>query len=467
MQMHTRSNQRGAAALAVAMVLLFGMTLVAFFANRTMIFEQRTSANQVRYTKGFEMADAGVEWAIARLNDPLTLAASPSCATASGTGLLSFRAKYIRPVAADATHATGWFNIVSNVYPGCQIDPSSGSLSCDCPTAANTAATLASTTMPRFRVQFVPVTTANNPTADIQAVEIVSRGCTSGDPCDPSQAATSSDSSSIVRVIVKVRPTFPNVPGAGMISGSTSVVGGSINVINTDTASNGITINTGSSADLTGNGFTVQSLPGTAPASSILDNDPSLLNLTNADATGELFFASFFGEGFSDYQTNLSTKVLSSGAGGSTAAYAAGTCSSASDCAKAVSYWVDQGVTQFWVDSTGVDFGANSMPSTTGGTLGTVNNPIALATAGVLSFGANITAYGIYYAASATANTVDPLGNGNVNIIGSFVARGAIQKQGAGNLSVIYNGSLFGYKGPPKGIVVPVPGSWRDKATPY
>ena len=54
-------KQRGAAALIVAMVLLFAMTVVAFFANRTMIFEQRTSANQVRYTKGFELADAGME----------------------------------------------------------------------------------------------------------------------------------------------------------------------------------------------------------------------------------------------------------------------------------------------------------------------------------------------------------------------------------------------------------------------
>ena len=133
---NTRFKQRGAAALAVSMVLLFAMTVVAFFANRSMIFEQRTSANQVRYTKGFEVADAGIEWAIARLNDPLTLAAASCVPDGSTAGLLSFRDRYLQPTASDATHPTGWFNPVTTVYPGCQIDPSNGNLTCGCPAPA-------------------------------------------------------------------------------------------------------------------------------------------------------------------------------------------------------------------------------------------------------------------------------------------------------------------------------------------
>jgi Tfp pilus assembly protein PilX len=453
------SRPRGVAALAMSMVLLFAMTVVAFFANRTMIFEQRTAANQVRYTKGFELADAGIEWALARLNDPLTLAAN-SCTAASGAGLLSFKQRYIRPTASDATHATGWFNPVSTAYPGCEIDPTTGAATCACPAAG--AAALANTDRPRFRVQFNAVTTANNASADDQAVEIVSRGCTNGDPCDPSQAATSSDSSTVIRVLVKVAPTFPTVPGAGMISGSTTLVGGSINVVNTDTKSNGVTINTGSTVEINASGFWVQSLPGTAPAQSILDNDPSLLKLTNADANGELFFTSFFGQGFTDYQSAPDTKVLTNGAGGA----ANNQCNSASNCGTAVSYWVDRGYTKFWVDGS-VDFGASNMPATTGGTLGTASMPLALATSGDLSFGSNVNAYGIFYSASATVNTDATLGNGNPTIIGSFISRGDINKQGSGTLTVAYDGNLFGSAGPPTGLLVPVPGSWRDKASTY
>lgn len=454
-------KQRGAAALIVAMVLLFAMTVVAFFANRSMIFEQRTSANQVRYTKGFELAEAGMEWAIARLNDPLTLTAA-SCVPASGAGLLSFRDRYLQPTAADATHSTGWFNPLTTAYPGCQIDPVSGLLSCGCPAAG--AATLAATTQPRFRVRFIPVTVANNPSVDWQAVEIISRGCTNGDPCDPSQPATSSDSSSIVRTLVKLRATFPNVPGAGMIAGSSTLVGGSVNVINTDTASNGITINTGSTVEINASGFTVQSLPGTPPAQSILDNDPSLLALTNADSTGELFFSSFLGQGFAAYQDDLGTRILTLGA---TNDYANGACSSASNCARAVSYWIDRGVGKFWVNGA-VDFGSSTMPSTTpGNTLGTASRPVAVVTTGNLSFGSNVNAYGIFYAATATVDTDATLGNGNPTIVGSFISRGDIRKQGSGNLTVAYNGNLFGAQGAPTGILVPVPGSWRDKATAY
>ena len=68
--LHPRLRQRGAASLVVAMILLFGMTMVAFYANRGLLFEQRTSANQYRATSAFEVAEAGLEWATARLNEP-------------------------------------------------------------------------------------------------------------------------------------------------------------------------------------------------------------------------------------------------------------------------------------------------------------------------------------------------------------------------------------------------------------
>ena len=458
--MNSRFHQRGAVALVVALVLLFGMTLIAFFANRTMIFEQRTSANQYRYTKAFEVADAGIEWAIARLNDGLTLTAN-SCTPASGAGLVSFRDRYVRPTAADATHANGWLNPLSNVYPGCQIDPAAGTFSCGCPAAG--AATLAATAQPRFRVQFNPVT---SPTADALAVEIVSRGCTSGDPCDPASAATASDSSVVARVLVKIVPTFPTVPGAGLISGSATVISGSLNVVNTDTAGNGITINTGSTVNLSGSGTTVQTLPGTPPSASILDNDPSLLKLTNADSTGERFFSSFFGGDFDDFKTSLGTKVITAGASNNAANL---TCGNPGDCGAAVSYWVNRGIQQFWVVPD-VTFNNSNMPSVsiTGGTLGTLNKPLALATPGQITFTGGITAYGVYYA--ATASAVDDLvltGGGSSTIVGSLISRGDFARTGNGNISIIYNSNLFGGKGPPTGILAPVPGSWRDKATAF
>ena len=379
--MNTRSRQRGVAALVVAMVLLFAMTIVAFFANRTMIFEQRTSANQYRYTKAFEMADAGIELAIARLNDPLTLTAN-TCVPASG-GSESFRGRYLRPSAADATHATGWLNPLPAAFPGCQIDPSNGQLSCDCPPAGS--ATLATETQPRFRVAFGPI-----PSPDGQAVEITSRGCTSGDPCNPNQlVGSTTDGTAIARVLVKLRPTLPSVPNAALIGGSITLTNGTLRVV-PDAASDGVAIQTAGVADAD---IDVRTVPGAPRA--ILDNDTALATLINADANGELFFASYFGAGFADFRGNLATKAISAGASFN-AASAPGTCSNATDCGTAVSYWADQGFTQFWV-APNVTFNSTNMPITTG-TLGSAARPVIVATPGLLTITGGIK--------SATVGTV-------------------------------------------------------------
>jgi hypothetical protein len=52
------------ATLTVVMVLFFVVSLVAAYAGRTSIFEQRTSANQYRSTQALEAAEAGLEWAV-------------------------------------------------------------------------------------------------------------------------------------------------------------------------------------------------------------------------------------------------------------------------------------------------------------------------------------------------------------------------------------------------------------------
>ena len=50
------------------MLLFFIISLVAAYAGRNLIFEQKTSANQYRATQAFEAAEAGLEWALAMLN---------------------------------------------------------------------------------------------------------------------------------------------------------------------------------------------------------------------------------------------------------------------------------------------------------------------------------------------------------------------------------------------------------------
>lgn len=447
--MKLNRSQRGTATLVIALVLVFAMTLVAFFSNRSIMFEQRASANQYRATRAFEMAEAGLEWAMARLNDDIFIAASPSCT--SGTGSQSFRDRYLAP----SVTTTVSFTVVTTNPPrtGCSV-AADGVMTCSCPTSG-TAPALGAASDPRFTVQFNP-----DPGGDPTAVEVISYGCTNaGAPCDPGSTATP-DATAVVRSLIKVRPKFPHAPGAGLVAGAAAVSGGNLNVINLDVESNGVTINSGTTVEL-GSGTQVTTLPGTPPRASVLDNDPALNALTNADSNGDLFFQSFFGETMAQYQASPLTWLITGGSCGTNARCSS--CGNASACGAAVSTAINQGATQFWSD-TAIAFNSGNLPAV--GTIGTAARPITFAGTAPIELRSNLTAYGMFFVSTATAlENWDYDGSGNAKVYGTFVSRGNFDK-GSGTLDVIYAPNIF-RTGITSGLMVRVPGSWRDRETAF
>ena len=441
-----RVNQRGAAALVVALLLLFGMTLTAFFGSRGMIFEQRTSANQYRSTKAFEVAEAGMEWAVARMNDESFAATAPSCNT-STTTTTSLTDRYLVRDAAGFVWTGGARRLLA-----CRIS-STGAVNCDCP-VPGTAPSFATTydTEARFLLEFLA---GPDPTS----MRIVSRGCTNaGTSCE--LGAGTPDGFAVVTALYKIKPALPSAPGAGLVTGAAANVGGNLTVINKDPKSNGITVNSGAIVDL-GGSTSVITLDGTPPRASVLDNDPALRNLANApsDPNGELFFRSFFNEGFTDYKSSLKTWIITAG---SCAAYSnhCSVCTTAGDCGQKVSdAWKNNGVERFWTD-TDVTFATNNYPSGQS-THGSPDRPLAVASSANIGFNGATTAYGLFYAATASADTnyTSP-GNGNATVYGAIVSRGNFNK-GTGTLRLIYDADLFSPTKQPI-LLVRVPGSWRD-----
>ena len=98
-------RQRGAAALVVTMLLVFAMLIVVAVANRNAIVETRASANQYRSTQSFEAAEAGLEWALARLNDNTPI--GDDCLPSADPAAPSFRERYLRDDGAGFVAATG------------------------------------------------------------------------------------------------------------------------------------------------------------------------------------------------------------------------------------------------------------------------------------------------------------------------------------------------------------------------
>lgn len=92
MNFHRANRQRGVGSLAIVMLLLLGISIAVFYLNRGLIFEQKTSANQMRSTQAREMAEAGIEWATGMLNTPYDI--TTDCSFLSTTNI-SFRRIYV------------------------------------------------------------------------------------------------------------------------------------------------------------------------------------------------------------------------------------------------------------------------------------------------------------------------------------------------------------------------------------
>ena len=60
--------ERGAGSLPLVIVLLLGAHLAVLYGHRALLVEQRASAAQQRAVQAQEAAEAGLAWALARLN---------------------------------------------------------------------------------------------------------------------------------------------------------------------------------------------------------------------------------------------------------------------------------------------------------------------------------------------------------------------------------------------------------------
>jgi hypothetical protein len=433
-----RAAQRGAGALAVMMLLLFSTSIVAFYLNRDVLFEQKVSASQVRATSAFEVAEAGIEWATGMLNSPYDI--NTSCGADPSTNA-SFRDKYLLVGGAmTVTPAT-------TTFPGCKINGTA--LTCSCPAlpaaGGESVASLGTTSQPGFTVSFEAVSVNGAP--DPQAVRVTSTGCTATtSACKPltaGSAATtgSGDAWAQVSVILKVRPLMRAAPAAALTCGTSCQLGGSYNISNTDLGSNGMTINAGT-AITSGGGVSVSTLPGQPVGTSQVANDTALSSIASADAdcSDSSMFQAYFGTTLAEYISSPQVRSIPG-------------CTDPGTCGALIQAAVEAGYTDLYFPD-GLSLN-NSAPFSTLGAPG-AGNGVNIISPSTIDINGNISIYGMVFSNSAVVNDV---GTGTANIYGAMVTCAGYRNNGNGTLS--YNpDALTG--GAPRGTLVRVPGSWRD-----
>lgn len=336
--------QRGAASLVVVMLLCFVLSLTAAYAGRNLIFEQKTSANQLHSTTAFEAAEAGIEWTLAQLNGGLI---DDRCTDTWPT--TSFQQRYLSidastGLVAQAPRAVG--DASPRLWPTCVFN--GADWDCTCPVAAEAepAAPSGAGPHPAFRVwpatpeptlaAVPPAHAASSPWVAIHParagfVPINSVGCTrlpaAGETClEFVPGSDMGEGIAYQRAILVLRSGLAMPPTAAVTAGRAVAPAPApappLRVVNTDRRSGGFSVHyaeAGLVPTLDPSRFVVETVAGTPPALSFRP-DSGLADLaTVAPASappappsltgGERVFVSVFGMKRATYRQQPGLRV--------------------------------------------------------------------------------------------------------------------------------------------------------------
>lgn len=441
------SAQRGAAALVVVMVLFFIMSLVAAYASRNLIFEQRTSANNYRSTQAFDAAEAGLEWAIAMLNGGRIDAL---CAGSADTTKNSFRERYLSIDGNGVITVRKWVDagVDTPLLPSCVRGASSWSCSCPQAGAPVLAAPVGAVTTPTFSLSFEAV--GGQP----GLVRVYSKGCSGFAEQCLAGAGGSSDAIAEVNAIVGLAPSVAQTPVAAMtVRGS--LVAANADFANPDTQ--GIVVNAGG-PEVTANSITGpagMSAP-SAQTALVVKEDVSLSGVVVAGglSKGEMMFLATFGVTPQAFRLQPAVVRLSCGA----------------DCGAALQDAVTQHPGRpIWIDGD-LNLGAGAAFG-----LGSATVPLLLVVDGNvnLAAGADVVLRGLVHVRGAAWDST----GAEATVVGALVAEGdaaiGLPEEGrfaiSGNPRIVYDAATIDHLQKVKarqvfdfGSFARVPGSWRD-----
>jgi hypothetical protein len=208
--------------------------------------------------------------------------------------------------------------------------------------------------------------------------------------------------------------------------------GDALAVVNTDVPSRGVTINAGG-AIVNDGAVRLSSVPGTPGSSSVLANDPSLVELGSANR----MFVSVFGMDRNTYRMQpAAVQVVCAG-----------------NCATQIATAISQNPGRvIWVQGPATIDSAQVW--------GTAAEPVMLLVQGNLTVSANLQLFGmLYLQGDATTWATNA---GTTLIQGAVMAEGDLSVQGAP--TIVFNPGVLRTINLTQGSLVRIPGSWRDFA---
>ena len=420
--------QRGAATLVVVMILFFVMAMMAAFASRNLVFEQRIASNFYRAGLAFEVADAGAEWTLGMLNGMNIDAACLPTAELTN----SFRQRYL---AQDAATRAITIRPGSLVKADCvrQAGEANNGWLCRCPAAnwtAPAAASAAATMQPSFSIAFqTPFDSRAG------SIRLLSTACTSSVTADCTPNFIASDAamgSAQVAIDVALVSALKMPPAAPLIvKGSINVAADTLGLHNADAVSGGLLLLTGGGLPANLTEARLDSLPGTPGQQAVISADAVLAN-----ASADKMFATFFGMSPPQYRDQPAMRRLA--------------CAAGSDCGPALAAAYRSGARLLWVD------GPLNISSDLQFQAAAAADPMLIIANGAVTLEGPLLFKGLIYARGngswANPSAMPALLIGALLIEGNF--------QATGTVDLWYQAGVMNELKNRNGSFVRVPGSW-------
>lgn len=418
-------QQRGAASLAVTLLLFFAMGLMAAYAARGLLFEQRAATNQYHAAQAFEAAEAGLDWALVQLNQPQRIDAQ--CLPSTQATDDSFRERFVR-VRTDTglLEPVTWLSGSTPIVLQAACVRTATAWSCHCPSSGTPALDNADATdelpHPAFVVQFSAESTPGQ-------IRLVSIGCSNAQgPCragSPRQP----DATSRLQVVLGWLPGLRVVPHAALTTqGSLDVGATSLGIHNRDAASGGITVHAG--GQVVASALRLSTAAGGALGASVIAFDPALRAMNH-----EQLFAQHFGVDAATWNSHAAVQPVDC----------------LGDCTSRVAAALDS-------------VSANRLLSIAGDarltgpvTLGSPAQPVLLVVHGALALRGDVTLHGLVYAADIRW---DDSHSPQAQVRGALIS--AADYRGDGSPDLHHDATVLRALQRQTGSYVRVPGSWRD-----
>jgi Tfp pilus assembly protein PilX len=416
-------RQRGAAALFAIVMLCFAMVLVAALAQRNVVVEERRSANELRSRIAFAAADAGLEWAIARVNDPAPIGAT--CLPSTDAAATSFRSRMLRiDGASGAVTPTTWNDGVASVPLQAACVRGAAAWTCSCPASGRPAfpAIDGSELAPAFFVEL-----AASPRPGV--VRVAATGCTKtavASGCAPIDA-TGREATAHVEIAWALLPALRSAPAAALtVGGDIDIGAAALGVANADVASGGLAVHAG--GRVVASALRIDAPPGASLGDSIAAGDDELRALGS-----DRLFARHFG---------MTPRIWA-------AQPAARRLACSDDCATAIAAAIARGARLLFVDGDAAIAGPV--------VLGSADDPIALVAGGALTIVGDVALHGVVHAASLDWRDGRA---GFAFVHGAVVVTGDVRGNAAAD--IVRDATALDRLANASGSFVRVNGSWKD-----